>query len=164
MFDQMWSFTSKQRAMTGGSANRDSLPRGENGRVRCRWCQLEVPKSRQTFCSDYCVHEWRLRTNPGYLREAVLQRDRGICAACGVDCIAEWNCIRRLRWARRVQALAVWGLKPKQRASLWDADHIVPVVEGGGECDLSNLRTLCLKCHRAATAELRKRRLEQRSV
>jgi 5-methylcytosine-specific restriction protein A len=32
------------------------------------------------------------------------------------------------------------------------------VVEGGGECDLENIRTLCLKCHRAATAELRKRR------
>jgi hypothetical protein len=24
----------------------------------------------------------------------------------------------------------------------------VPVAEGGGECDLSNMRTLCLKCHR----------------
>jgi hypothetical protein len=34
----------------------------------------------------------------------------------------------------------------------------VPVVEGGGECDLENIRTLCLKCHRVATLELRKRR------
>jgi hypothetical protein len=34
----------------------------------------------------------------------------------------------------------------------------VPVVEGGGECDLSNLRTLCLKCHRNVTAQLRMRR------
>jgi hypothetical protein len=34
----------------------------------------------------------------------------------------------------------------------------VPVVEGGGECDLSNMRTLCVKCHRIATAELRRRR------
>jgi 5-methylcytosine-specific restriction endonuclease McrA len=43
------------------------------------------------------------------------------------------------------------------RKSLWDADHLLPVAEGGGECDLSNLRTLCLKCHRARTAELRQR-------
>jgi 5-methylcytosine-specific restriction endonuclease McrA len=42
---------------------------------------------------------------------------------------------------------------------LWDADHIVPVAEGGGECDLANMRTLCLKCHRAATLALVKRRL-----
>jgi 5-methylcytosine-specific restriction enzyme A len=34
----------------------------------------------------------------------------------------------------------------------------VPVIEGGGECDLTNLRTLCVKCHRASTAELHKRR------
>jgi hypothetical protein len=33
----------------------------------------------------------------------------------------------------------------------------VPVAEGGGECDLSNMRTLCLRCHRAATAALRTR-------
>jgi 5-methylcytosine-specific restriction endonuclease McrA len=32
------------------------------------------------------------------------------------------------------------------------------VVEGGGECDLANMRTLCLKCHKLATAELRRRR------
>jgi len=43
------------------------------------------------------------------------------------------------------------------RKSLWDADHILPVAEGGGECDLSNLRTLCLACHRMFTGELRKR-------
>ena len=43
------------------------------------------------------------------------------------------------------------------RKSLWDADHILPVTEGGGECDLDNIRTLCLRCHRAATAQLRER-------
>lgn len=46
----------------------------------------------------------------------------------------------------------------------WEADHILPVVEGGGECDLSNLRTLCLPCHRAETAKLAKRRAEQRRL
>jgi hypothetical protein len=40
---------------------------------------------------------------------------------------------------------------------LWDADHILPVAEGGGECDLDNIRTLCLLCHRTATKELRAR-------
>jgi hypothetical protein len=37
----------------------------------------------------------------------------------------------------------------------------VPVVEGGGECDLQNLRTLCLICHRQQTAALRARRAVQ---
>jgi hypothetical protein len=43
------------------------------------------------------------------------------------------------------------------RRSLWDADHIRPVAEGGGQCDLDNLRTLCLLCHREATSRLRLR-------
>jgi hypothetical protein len=33
----------------------------------------------------------------------------------------------------------------------------LPVVEGGGECDLQNLRTFCLICHRQQTLELRRR-------
>jgi 5-methylcytosine-specific restriction enzyme A len=48
-------------------------------------------------------------------------------------------------------------LKRVSRRSLWDADHILPVAEGGGECDLGNLRTLCLICHREQTLLLQKR-------
>jgi hypothetical protein len=33
----------------------------------------------------------------------------------------------------------------------WNADHIVPVYEGGGGCDLDNLRTLCVVCHAGVT-------------
>lgn len=155
-----WS-ASKRRAMPGGSADRTNLPRGENGRALCRWCQLEVPPRRRTFCSDYCVHEWRLRTDPGYLRESVFRRDRGVCALCALDTVAEWNHLRRMRRDRRMVALRAWGVTGRSRQSLWDADHIVPVAEGGGECDLANIRTLCLRCHKQVTAEWR-RRLEFR--
>ncbi len=147
--------------MSGGWAERGSLPKGQNGRNLCRWCNLEVPKGRQTFCSNWCVEEWRLRTDPGYLRERVLERDHGVCAQCAVDCLAAWRHLKRLHGAARLKALAQWGLPPgaKLRKSLWDADHIIPVVEGGGECDLENIRTLCLRCHRQVTAALRARRL-----
>ncbi len=50
-----------------------------------------------------------------------------------------------------------WGLNTRMRKSLWDADHILPVTEGGGECDVDNIRTLCLRCHRLVTAQLRER-------
>lgn len=43
------------------------------------------------------------------------------------------------------------------RKTQWDMDHIIPVVEGGGACGLDNLRTLCAKCHKKVTADLRKR-------
>jgi 5-methylcytosine-specific restriction enzyme A len=52
-----------------------------------------------------------------------------------------------------VPGLVVWD--PER--TLWEADHVLAVVEGGGSCDLSNLQTLCVWCHRAKTAELRRR-------
>jgi 5-methylcytosine-specific restriction endonuclease McrA len=149
---------STARNMPGGRADRNELPKGANGRALCRWCSLEVPAGRRTFCSEWCVHEWRLRTDPGYLRDRVLARDKGFCAVCRANTIEAWLQLKRARGDRRLQKLREWGLTRMSRSSLWDADHVVPVVEGGGECDLSNLRTLCLKCHRQATAELRQRR------
>ncbi len=99
------------------------------------------------------MHQWKLRTDPSYLRDQVFARDRGVCAECGIDTEALRKNKRKLDYAARRVFEKEWGL----RRHLWDADHIVPVVEGGGECDLSNMRTLCLKCHRAVTAALRKR-------
>lgn len=148
---------STARTMQGGRVPRYSVPRGANGRGLCRWCNLEVPPRRFTFCSAYCVHEWRLRTQPRYLREQVYARDKGMCSHCGVNTDFELRRLRRSRGSRRAEQMAHWGLKTKLRKSLWDADHIVPVSEGGGECDLTNLRTLCLRCHRTVTAALRER-------
>jgi 5-methylcytosine-specific restriction enzyme A len=45
---------------------------------------------------------------------------------------------------------------------LWDMDHVVPVIEGGGSCGLENLRTLCWSCHASETAALAARRAEAR--
>lgn len=39
----------------------------------------------------------------------------------------------------------------------WEADHIIPVAEGGGSCGLDNLRTLCKSCHAKESGALRKR-------
>jgi len=143
--------------MTGGWVDRKAIARGPNGRGICRWCSLEVPRGRFTFCSEYCVHEWKLRSQPAYLRENVFLRDRGICSACGVDTLAAYRRLRASRGRSRRALLEHWGLKRYTRKSLWDADHIQPVAEGGGECDLDNLRTLCLRCHRTVTLELRLR-------
>jgi hypothetical protein len=148
---------STQRTSKGGWVNPRALPKGPNGRNLCRWCSLEVPRGRRTFCSEYCVDEWKLRTDPGYLREQVFTRDHGVCAICGVDAEALRKNVRKLDYRARRQFLREWKMKESVRRSLWEADHIVPVAEGGGECDLANMRTLCLNCHRRATAELRNR-------
>lgn len=65
--------------------------------------------------------------------------------------------MKRARGAARLALMQHWSINTRARKSLWDADHIVPVAEGGGECDLDNIRTLCLRCHRVVTAQLRER-------
>ncbi len=141
---------STRRAMPGGWIGRQ--------RTACRWCGAEVPPRRRTFCGPACVHEWKLRTDPGYLRAQVFARDRGVCARCGIDTEALRKDKRKLDWAARKAFEKEWG----RRKNLWDADHIVPVVEGGGECGLENMRTLCLRCHREETDRLRARISTQR--
>jgi 5-methylcytosine-specific restriction endonuclease McrA len=151
------------RTLPGGRVRPDVLPRGENGRPLCRWCELEIlAKRRRTFCSDYCVHQHRLRTDPGYLRNQVFARDLGHCALCRADTVAIYNALKRSRGKARMAGLSFYGMKTiTSRRSLWDADHILPVAEGGGQCDLDNLRTLCVPCHREVTAQLRQRLARQ---
>lgn len=147
------------RTLEGGRVKPASLPRGPNGLPLCRWCELEIAaKRRRTFCSDFCVHQWRLRTDAGYLREQVFLRDRGICQFCHADTQSIYLALKRARGKQRAAGLSIYGMKSiASRRSLWEADHILPVAEGGGQCDLDNLRTLCLPCHREVSAQLRVR-------
>ena len=104
------------------------------------------------------MHQWRLRSDPGYLRDQVFARDRGVCALCAADTVRIFAALKRSRGQAREQGLRLYGMSSiGARRSLWDADHIMPVAEGGGQCDLDNLRTLCLLCHREQTARLLER-------
>lgn len=110
-------------------------------------------------------------------------RDRGVCFACGIDT----NLVSRIlfhliRWgsprpsARLAQTLLVslgWSQTRAEAtvpplsvsgtlsAPLWEADHVVPVCEGGTN-DASNGRTLCCPCHAAETSALLGRRATSR--
>jgi len=187
------------RSKDGGFCNPAKLPKGPNGRALCRQCSTEVPTNRRTFCSEPCIHEWKIRTSPGYARDAVFKRDHGVCASCRLDTVAvvrelgelkqqayraeygvddwAWDRGKYTAWPYRLDI--VWpvaakaffvrcqeiGLRgPWKGETLWHADHIVPVVEGGGECGLENLRSLCVACHRRETAALRKRLAKKRAM
>ena len=76
--------------------------------------------------------------------------------------------VRALERARAPRRGEGWGpllllrargaiARAPRAGNLWQADHIVPVAEGGGECGLENFRTLCDGCHRRATSDLRAR-------
>jgi 5-methylcytosine-specific restriction enzyme A len=107
------------------------------------------------------------------MRYVVHQRDKGVCAECKTDTDAqrrEYEALRR-KAKSSLSSNSITAVNQELAAALkrygvphsrswgdwWDADHIVPVIEGGGECSLDNLRTLCLPCHKRVTAELRKR-------
>lgn len=208
----------KARAMSLGWHREDADP----AKRACRWCDGPVPKGRRSWCSKACVHEALMRSNPGYARGQVENRDHGICVLCGLDCARlEGIAGRLLRlsesvvWIRQDTGATVsdyWreipGVQLKQvthpaadkalrnlelllvilglwaghdmrkwtwhfvhgsgrrdrlslKHSLWQADHITPVVESGGGCGLENLRTLCLRCHKRVTADLAARRAKR---
>lgn len=54
----------------------------------------------------------------------------------------------------RLLELYPWAAKLDASRSFWDCDHIKPVVLGGGNLGMENLRTLCLGCHKAVTKAL----------
>lgn len=186
----------------------------------CRWCAKPKPwpdKYRLTFCSNECVEQHKIRTQPDHAAKRVLERDHGICCTCGLDTIRlHTEVTERFRasvatevkrpipcrdWGSRGQPCEHVGclgsavdyeirykfhayssalrradfvewceqnqIPPHLRTGkrrLWEMDHVTPVVEGGADCGLENLRTLCWSCHRAETAALAARRSEKRKA
>jgi 5-methylcytosine-specific restriction enzyme A len=150
------------RKQAGGFADPKHLPQGPSGRPLCRRCSGEIRKGsgRRTFCSETCVVEWKIRTQPEFAAEQVHARDKGICVTCARDCDALFRKIRITKRARRTQRMTELGLPAYllRRRRYWEVDHIQAVVEGGGSCGLDNLRTLCWQCHRQVTRDLAVRR------
>lgn len=141
-------------------------PRSPEGLRLCRWCKRLVLPPRKTFCSDGCVHEWRIRTDNRYVRKQVLARDRGICARCRVDTLALEAAFRKACRALKAEAPPelpaayerLQSLGFNQYKSFWEANHKLAVADGGGECGLDNFETACVPCHKKITREQRARR------
>lgn len=149
-------------------------------RYRCVWCWKVCSGRRTRWCSQACVDEYLIRKRGGHARAAVRKRDGGVCQLCGFECKRMERILRRLSqnlWGRPY-AKSWWRRKERiredllrrgydregvmGRKSLWQADHVVPVVEGGGACGVENLRTLCTPCHKKETRELAARRARRR--
>lgn len=122
------------------------------GEPVCRWCRGSVKSPRRTFCGDACVHEWKIRSSPWYVRQQIKKRDKGICQLCG------FNVVKAHReWTRSKPPAGDRAVRRAWRAARprWEADHIVPVADGGGECGLENYRLLCRPCHVSVTLSWR---------
>lgn len=195
--------------------------KGPNGRNLCHCgCGREVQPPRRSAFSDECVTNWKRINDPATIAEIVLERDKGICAHCGLDTVAlrdtclpygsnaidqhpdlhaiavelgydhqyisdryhQWKTrpeveaayeVAHYIWTReielpwrafqeqRVKECAEMGFTDPSRR-WWEADHIVPVIEGGGGVGPEGYRTLCLPCHRRETAKLAQRLAHRR--
>ena len=112
---------------------------------RCRFCGHVVktdqgqPNKRARWHSD-CVDQYNIMYHPNDARKAVWQRDNGRCVQCDVN-------------------MPKTSRKPQQR---WHVDHIRPLWEQKGKkfkdldlsyWELTNLQTLCAKCHGKKSAK-----------
>jgi len=98
------------------------------------------------------------------LRRRVAERDRYTCRTCGTDCDRLAELLEVLELFGDVEVRGAWlraaGFNAWPR-SLWEANHVRPVVEGGRNV-LENLELLCVPCHKAETT--RQRRARSRSA
>jgi len=145
---------------------RPSIPFTDAPRGTCRWCGEPIlytsgPRQgqldrRRRWHPD-CVDAYEA-SDPREARRQVRKRDKGRCAECGLDTYA----LRRsVRGPGRTGALRKLGFVP--RRSLWELDHIEPLVDGGSH-ELSNLQTLCTPCHKQKTAKEARKRATQRKA
>lgn len=153
---------SKERWITkapfDGPENRKK--RGNFGRPICRWCGHEVPKGRRTWCSQKCIDDYLVRKSSADARRIIKKRDREICSICKTDLAELRRYFRKLQRINHIKLDEFWEIGPWTKdevygiRSLWDVDHITPVVEGGGQCGAEDLRTLCSPCHKQETRKL----------
>lgn len=150
-----------------------TLPRVKG---ECRVCSAPIPPVRRSFCSDPCRDLYYLATASDFLRFKVYARDHGVCAGCTQDCDdlerQVWGFSTMQKMPRRKQhrdaitrhhreraemskeliKLGFMRLVSNHPVTLWEADHIEPLVDGGG-FGLDNVQTLCQACHIEKTAD-----------
>lgn len=131
----------------------------EAGCPLCVICGVELrrkdgqPRRKDArYCSKTCREDaWVRSGDTAVIRGLLLERDKGFCGSCGLDCVAlEVACQRCLDL----------GFHATQHT--WEAHHIVSVADGGGGCGLEGYATLCRQCHKRANTELATRRASQR--
>ena len=152
---------------------RDVFPRtfDKDGKPTCGVCGGPLTGRQRRWCSQACSDHVLIVTSPSFARHRVSLRDKGVCAKCGCDTqklkrILKLAGIDRYHpWKENVKRVLmdreIRALKKEigfTTLHLWEMDHILPVVEGGGLCGLENLQTLCIPCHHEETRELAARR------
>lgn len=161
-----------------------TLPRRKG---KCRVCRAPLPKNRRSFCTDDHRELYYLATSSEFLRYRVFERDKGVCANCGEDCdaleVRVFGASTMLKRPRQKSMQCGLLLPVDQRTAnvkvliangyrrltsnwprtLWEADHIEPLIDGGS-FRLDNVCTLCQPCHIAKTSNEAKWRAKRKKL
>lgn len=155
-------------------------PRDANGKPLCRWCEKPVAPPRVSWCSKKCVDEYLARSQWPVMRDRIIARDV-VCQVCGsIAWDKRLGAVLRIRIAYQGDELSGWaiestnwreGAQRRRRVlnveelvegafcrvePMWEVDHIIAVNDGGTD-EPSNLRLLCVPCHKLVTADQRAR-------
>ncbi|CAM6013956.1 unnamed protein product [Sphagnum balticum] len=150
-----------------------------SGAPLCKFCQQPCKGISATrpecfddlFCKSDCLADYLQRTSQRYLREELFELEQGVCVKCGLDCHNLVQHIQPLTLDDRTtyilqtapqfdrhKCLLERLVRDPSEGNAWHADHIVPVADGGGECRLENMQTLCVVCHTNVTIEQNRQR------
>lgn len=137
----------------------DMFPTPDDGTCSCG-CGKKLTGRRTRWASDECSDAavsfyYVVCGRSATVRYHLEKRDGGLCGECGRT---EYGRERERRpdegWLEYLEAVPNLG---------WEADHIVPVHQGGGGCTLDGYQTLCDDCHRAKTARNARLRAAERT-
>lgn len=98
----------------------------QNGMVCSCGCGVQLTGKKKRWasmlCSNKAYAEFSIfKGNSSAIRKALFAIDKGFCRSCGAF------------------------------DNDWEADHIIPVHQGGGGCGIENYQTLCADCHKMKT-------------
>lgn len=158
---------------------------GPNGERLCCWCGKAVPPRAIRWCGRECVLRYQIATGDQNAArswlvwgpvdptafatnsEALAARRPLGCELCGLDMSDEAIEERLRQRLERIQQVnpnvheRSWKYHARASAERWEADHRIPIVEGG-ELTPENLRVLCRPCHLNQTRLLAARRAAAR--
>uniref|UniRef100_A0A8C0H5A4 RanBP2-type domain-containing protein n=1 Tax=Chelonoidis abingdonii TaxID=106734 RepID=A0A8C0H5A4_CHEAB len=126
------------------------------------------------FCSLKCQEDFLIRSSQSYLRSKVFEVEHGVCQLCNLNSQELYLSIRNAPKSQRKSLLeSSWMsqlplgqlneiITNPTEGQFWQVDHIKPVYNGGGQCSLENLQTLCTVCHKERTAKQAKERSQMK--